>query len=248
MERDNIFEKYYQAALNDIFIVDETYSSIFKISDNVQAINRANFGHLFGRIQENFRELMIIAVGRLFDVSRNVLSLPGMLAAAPRFSLMNKDGLLDELRKLNISEQTLQKISREGLSEGASVELSRHFPARKNFPELDRVINMRHKEIAHRDSLAEKFERPAFLDVRACLNIAKDWLACFALGVKNTSLKDNRGHFFISDDAEATSRTIGRVLESLFVVPPESPFMLDYIAKEGNARLQKLKADISRER
>lgn len=180
----NLFDDYYQAILNDIFLIEESYSSLFMISDHARRINSLNLGHVFFRLQEYFSDAMMLAIGRLFDRRSDVFSIPNMVAASDQFDLVNLAGFSVTLRRLNADDNLIGLVEKEGPSDQAIQKIKLLIPKKETLPQLQRVLNRRHKEVAHRDNSAKNYDRPLFSDVKFCNELAKEWIDCFAAGFK----------------------------------------------------------------
>ena len=214
------FESYFQAIVNDIWIVDECYDAIFFISDHYQKFRAAPFLQLFGRMQNSyFVDAMILAIGRLFDGRKDVFSVRSMIANCGQFDLINKQGFVSELRKLNVSDDVINAVEREDLSAQVAWKLRQFVPVKERFPELERVVGRRHTDVAHRGKGPKKFQQPFFSDVKVCGNMAKQWITCFALGIQNHDIRNAGGAYRFSSDAKALSRQMKLLLQYLHLLP-----------------------------
>lgn len=216
------FESYRQALINDIWIVDESYDANFYISDNYKEFGKAPFLRFFGRLQNAyFVDAMILAVGRIFDRRADVISLGKMVSNCADFELKNSHGFISSLKKLNLSDDAIAMVEREGLSPGVANKLRTFVPTEKNCPELKRVIGRRHQDIAHRASSPKKVDDPFFTDIKFCNELAKDWVMCFALGIENIEMRDTKGVYRFSRDARRMSRQMNLLLQHLHLLAPK---------------------------
>jgi len=216
------FDQYRLAILNDIFIVDEAYNAIFFISDHCDEINAPFVGHLFGKLQNSyFVDAMILAIARVFDNRKDVLSIPGLIQVCERFTLKNKSDFASALRSLGVPQKTIEIVETEGLSQRASRELRKSIPLKSNLPELQRVLHRRHKSVAHR-AVTPGSTQPFFADIKKCNDLAKAWISCFALGIEDQRLHDSKGRFRFSGDARQLSASIKRILQIIGLMKIES--------------------------
>lgn len=224
------FNSYFQAIINDIWIVDESYAAIFFISEHYEKFQSASFLELFGRLQASyFIDSMILSLGRLFDERSDVLSIPNLIKNCSQFGLTNKSGLITELKGLGGHAELIQTLEQHGLSREAAKKLQKLAPTKQKLPELKRIIDRRHSAVAHRANNTKKFEQPFFTDIKTCSDIAKRWIICFALGVENRNLRDARGDYRFSSEAKKISRQMKNLLRHLYLLPAINKHQTDMI-------------------
>jgi hypothetical protein len=217
------FDAYKLAIINDIFLVDEAYDLIFCISDHWDDIREApSVGQFLGKLQNSYLiEAMILSIGRLFDRNRDSLSIPGLIINCGQFQLKNRSEFLSELLALNIPKPTIDIIEIDGLSQRSAKELGRFIPQRGNVPSLKRIIDRRHKDVAHR-STVKNFDQPFFKDIVLCNGLAKRWINCFSTGIDNSRLCDQKGQFRFSNETKRAGTSLKRILQFLGMVKTES--------------------------
>jgi hypothetical protein len=97
---------------------------------------------------------------------------------------------------------------------------------------------MRHKEVAHRDNTATKFDRPIFKDVLDCAVLAKDWIACFSDGIRGGHFRDADGTIPVFDDALSASRQMRRIFQLCYAIPTDDDFELSYVIERNKRKLR----------
>lgn len=150
------------------------------IADNADAINAEGFGRSFGFIQEIALTEMFMALGRAYDEEKygEKQCIKRILDLMRSANLSDRHRFVKYLVEYKNGKDYFDRLSNEEIRTTGIEIISKQRPTSKGSEELQRVIQVRHDEIAHNavKGLPTSYDRPTFDDVKHCLDWGREFI------------------------------------------------------------------------
>lgn len=161
----------------DLFRAERAKAIYLWISDQAGTINDAKFGLPFGIWQEMALVDMFVCLGRAYDEERQgeTHCIRRIVLAVESANLIDRDLLIDFVAKDPAERLTLARCDDEAIQKRAARIIQSSRPTFRNSEVLQRVLSVRHNEVAHRSHDAVLI-RPTFADVDHCLDWGKQFI------------------------------------------------------------------------
>jgi hypothetical protein len=203
---------------HDLYLAERAKAIYIWIADNAETINGASFGKFFGLIQDFALTEMFVCVGRAFDDSRfgDTFCIKRVLNMMANANLVDTDQFLQYLPNKG---KGLAQLEENALLKRGLHIISTTRPTHSNCAELERVLEMRHTEVAHKsaDSSRENC-RPTFEDVDHCLDWGKEFIGMVGKAFGNHVFKYDDGGFWSDYDIKSSIMSIRRLTHKAGIV------------------------------
>ncbi|TKB83311.1 MAG: hypothetical protein E8D44_08685 [Nitrospira sp.] len=207
----------------DIIEAEEAIALNMSIGSNADAINNATFGAYFGSMQRILSRYAILSVTKLFERASKQYPTRSIPAALKVLSLA-KNSLpisqrlivLEKLAEFGYRKTDLESYVDSQITELIAKEFESRLP-QVELPDpmsrsLDALRTVRDKSIAHHESIDTSiFPKATYGEMQELLSYAKDFVSVIGFGYLNIVYRIN-GDYFLTSDAETSSRCLKRLL------------------------------------
>jgi hypothetical protein len=215
-------KEHLDAIISDVIVADKCYFLLKEIGQAADAINKYNFGELFGFLQDDLVSMYTLTLARLFEMPKryDIRGIPATLT----FLDGNRQSIPMVSRGMLIKELRLSAV--EGLSDAElthfAVEVMEaglpNAEGTELFDALDAVLFRRDKSIAHNEIINDE-EMPAvtWKKTLELLELAKTVITAIGGGYFGVSHKlsfDGTVRYLLSDDAQRTAIALSRLLRA----------------------------------
>ena len=206
----------------DIFLAEQALAIEEVIGKNAEAINKANFGRVFGPIQTVLVRDAILATCRLFEPEKQfpLRSIPAAIklldAQIANLQIEQRHYVVDWLVKQGYEQfklaqlgdramtQLLLQTFSERLPQGESSDLTKAWKALKT---------RRDKVLAHHEVVeASALPQATYADLDKLLDYAKDFVSVIGMGYLSTAFSVMYKKERLSSDAGVVGRGLRRLL------------------------------------
>ena len=223
MKDNKEFLEVYVGIITDLYFAVEAVELIKAIVPGANGIEEAGYVPFFGAVQENSYRLAVLSVCNMYDTSRHngkrstIDELIRMLANA---SLIHANPVIEFLKQ-HVNKNKWAKIDTAPVSEA-----SRLLPmiiSNAISDQLERIRNIRNKEISHRGAtLPATKTRATLQDIEQCIIWADKFLVMVSNGFLSPSLSSSKKSVLQHSDVKSSSQCLARVFDDLYVTLPRN--------------------------